>query len=56
MANKIEEVLEIEAANSYTKRPTCPMITVEVRDISKLANYIRIPSLVEGASTKDTTS
>jgi hypothetical protein len=36
MANKLGEVLEIEAANSYIKRPAGPMITIELRDISKL--------------------
>jgi hypothetical protein len=36
MANKLGEVLEIEVANSYIKRPAGPMITIELRDISKL--------------------
>jgi hypothetical protein len=35
MASKIEKVLEIEAADSYKKRPTDPRITIEVRNISK---------------------
>ncbi len=35
MANKLGEVLEIEVANSYIKRPAGPMITIELRDISK---------------------
>ncbi len=55
MANKIGEVLEIELEDSYIKRPAGPMITVETHDISKLAGYIRIPSMAEGATTKDTT-
>jgi hypothetical protein len=52
MASKLEEVLEIEAADLYIKRPARPMVTIELRDISKLARYIRIPSMVEG--TEDT--
>ncbi len=32
------------------------MITVEVRDISKLAGIIRIPSMAEGACPGDTTA
>jgi hypothetical protein len=36
MVSKIGEVLEIEAVDSYIKRPTGPMITIELRDISKL--------------------
>jgi hypothetical protein len=36
MASKLREVLEIEAADSYTKRPAGPMITIELRDISRL--------------------
>jgi hypothetical protein len=55
MASKIGEVLEIELEDSYIKRPAGPMITVETHDISKLAGYIRIPSMAEGATTKDTT-
>jgi hypothetical protein len=55
IASKIGEVLEIESTDSYMKRPACPMIIVEVRDINKLTKYIRIPSMVEGASAKDTT-
>jgi hypothetical protein len=46
--------LEIEAADSYMKRPAGPMVTIEVRDITKLARYIRIPSMAEGASAIDT--
>jgi hypothetical protein len=54
IANTISEVLEIKAADSYMKRPAGPMIIVEVRNISKLARYICIPSMAEGASVKDT--
>jgi hypothetical protein len=53
MASKIGEVLEIESANSYIKRPAGPMITVELKDISKLPGYIRIPSMAEGAGPSD---
>jgi hypothetical protein len=55
MASKIGEVLEIELEDSYIKRPVGPMITVETHDISKLAEYICIPSMAEGATAKDTT-
>jgi hypothetical protein len=55
MARKIEEILEIEPEDSYIKRPVGPMITMETHDIGKLAGYIRIPSMVEGATAKDTT-
>jgi hypothetical protein len=51
MASKIGEVLDIEAADSYIKRPTGPMVTVEVQDITKLVGFIRIPSMAEGAAT-----
>jgi hypothetical protein len=54
MANKIGEVLEIKAVNSYIKRPIGPMITIELKDISKLPRYIRIPSMAEGAEPSDT--
>ncbi len=54
MANKLGEVLEIEAADSYIKRPAEPLITIELRDISKLPGYIRIPSMAKGADTNDT--
>jgi hypothetical protein len=30
------------------------MVTIEIKDITKLAGYIRIPSMAEGASTTDT--
>jgi hypothetical protein len=55
-ASNIGEVFEIESPDSYIKRPAGPMITVEVRDVSKLAGIIRIPSMVEGASPGDTTA
>jgi len=48
MASKLGEVLEIEAADSYIKRPAGPMVTIELKDISKLPGYIRISSMVEG--------
>ncbi len=53
MANKIGEVLEIEPAESYIKRPAGPLITIELKDISKLPGYIRIPSMAEGAGIDD---
>ncbi len=53
LASKVGEVLDIEPADSYIKRPVGPMVTVEVRDISKLAGFIRIPKLVEGAGTSN---
>jgi hypothetical protein len=53
MASKIGEVLEIEPAESYIKRPAGPLITIELKDISKLPGYIRIPSMAEGAGTDD---
>jgi len=54
MASKIGEVLDIESADSYVKRPAGPMVTIETKDITKLAGYIRIPSMAEGASITDT--
>jgi hypothetical protein len=51
MASKLGEVLDIEAADSYIKRPVGPKVTIEVEDISKFAGFIRIPSMVEGAAT-----
>jgi len=54
MVSKLGVVLEIEAAKSYIKRPTGPMVTVEVQDISKLVGFIRIPSMAEGATTINT--
>jgi hypothetical protein len=56
MASSIGEVLDIESPDSYIKRPAGPMVTVEVKDISKLAGIIRIPSMVEGAGPGDTAS
>ncbi|CAK9232539.1 unnamed protein product [Sphagnum troendelagicum] len=53
LASKVGEVLDIEPADSYIKRPAGPMVTVEVRDISKLAGFIRIPKLVEGEGTSN---
>jgi hypothetical protein len=55
MASSIGEVLDIESPDSYIKRPAGPMVTVEVKDISKLAGIIRIPSMVEGAGPGGTT-
>jgi hypothetical protein len=54
MASKFGEILDIEATDSYMKRPTSPMVKIEVREISKLSGYIRIPSMAKGASTTDT--
>jgi len=48
MASKLGEILEIEAADLYIKRPVGPMITIELRDISRLPGFIRIPSMAEG--------
>jgi hypothetical protein len=53
MASKLGEVLEIEPTESYIKRPAGPLITIELKDISKLPGYIRILSMVEGAKTDD---
>ncbi len=44
-----------ESPDSYIKRPTGPMVTVEVRNISKLAGIIRIPLMSEGADAGETT-
>jgi hypothetical protein len=49
MASKLGEVLDIEAVDSYMNRSAGPMVIIEVREISKLARYIRIPSMAEGA-------
>ncbi|CAK9865733.1 unnamed protein product [Sphagnum jensenii] len=54
MASKFGEVMDIETADSYMKRPACPMVIIEVKEITKLAEYIRIPSMVEGTSAMDT--
>jgi hypothetical protein len=56
MASSIGEVLDIESPNSYIKRPVGPMVTVEVKDISKLAKIIRIPSMAKGTGPGDTTA
>jgi hypothetical protein len=53
MASKIGEVLEIEPVESYIKRPVRPLITIELKDISKLPGYIRIPLMAAGAETDD---
>jgi len=53
MASKLGEVLNIEAADSYMKSLAGPMVTIQVRDIAKLAGYIRIPSMAEEAATTD---
>ncbi len=53
LASKLGEVLDIEATDSYIKRPAGPMVTVEVQDITKLAGYIRIPKMAEGAGTSN---
>jgi hypothetical protein len=54
MASSIGDVLNIESPDSYIKRPAGPMVTIEVKDISKLARIIRIPSMAEGARPRDT--
>ncbi|CAM6065853.1 unnamed protein product [Sphagnum tenellum] len=54
MASKLGEGLDIEAMDSYIKRPAGLMVTIEVKDITKLAGYLRIPSMAEGASDTDT--
>jgi hypothetical protein len=40
MASKIGEVLEIEPTESYIKRPAGPLITIELKNTSKLSRYI----------------
>jgi hypothetical protein len=54
MASKFGEVLDIEAVDSYVKRPAGPMVTIKTKVINKLAGYIRIPSIAEGALAIDT--
>jgi len=54
MASKLGEVLDIEAADSYIKRLAGPMVTIEVKDIAKLAGYMRILLMAEGATFTDT--
>ncbi len=56
MASSIGDVLDIESPDSYIKRPTGPMVTIKVKDISKLVGFIRIPSMAEGAGPGDTTA
>ncbi len=53
LASKLGEVLDIEATDSYIKRPASPMVTVEVQDITKLAGYIKIPKMAEGVGTSN---
>jgi hypothetical protein len=53
MASKLGEVLKIEPTESYIKRPAGPLITIELKDISKLPGYIQIPSMAEGAKIDD---
>jgi hypothetical protein len=53
MVSKLGKVLDIEAADSYIKRPADPMVTIEVKDIAKLAGYIRISSMAKGAAFTD---
>jgi len=53
LASKLGEMLDIEAADSYIKRPAGPMVIVEVQDITKLAGYIRILKMAEGAGTSN---
>jgi len=54
MASKLDEVLDIEATDFYIKRPAGPMATVEVQDITRLAGFMRIPSMVETTPTTNT--
>jgi len=56
MASSIRDVLDIESPDSYIKRLAGPMVTVEVKDISKLAGIIKIPSMAEGTRPGDTTA
>jgi hypothetical protein len=53
MASKLGKMLDIEAIDSYIKRPAGPMVSIEVKDIAKLARYIRIPSMAKGAAFTD---
>jgi hypothetical protein len=46
---KLRDVTRFRAVDSYMKRPAGPMVTIEVKDIVKLAGYIKIPSMAEGA-------
>ncbi|CAK9221114.1 unnamed protein product [Sphagnum troendelagicum] len=56
MASKLGEVLDIESEDSYIKRPAGPMVTIEAKDITRLAGFLRIPSMAEGVSYTDTIS
>ncbi len=56
MASSIGDVLDIESPDFYIKKPVGPMVTVEVKDISKLTGIIRIPSMAEGTEPRDTTA
>jgi hypothetical protein len=55
MASKIGEVLQIEPVDLYMKKLAGPMITMEIQDISRLVGLIRIPSMAERTTPKDTT-
>jgi hypothetical protein len=54
MASKLGKVLDIKAADSYIKRPAGPIVMVEVHDISRLAGFIKIPSMSEGVDITNT--
>lgn len=54
MASKIDDVLEIKPADLYVKRHAGPMITMEIQDITRFVGHIRIPSMAERATPKDT--
>jgi hypothetical protein len=45
IASKIGEVLEVKLVSSYIKRFANSMTMVELQDISKLVEFIKIPSL-----------
>ncbi|CAK9208137.1 unnamed protein product [Sphagnum troendelagicum] len=53
VASRILESSIEGAEESYIKRPAGPLITIELKDISKLPGYIRISSMAEGAGTDD---
>jgi hypothetical protein len=48
MASSIGEILDIESSNSYIKRPARPMVTVEVKDISKWRGSSGSPPCLRG--------
>jgi len=54
MTSKIGKVMEIELVESYVKRFVGLMITVEIRDISKLMGHIHIPLMAENTTLKET--